>query len=308
MIPSTELELVTVVIATVDRPILLRHAVRAALAQDYPGEVQVLVVYDQTEIDPLVDIDVPPRRSLTVHVNRRTAGLAGSRNTGVLAASGTYIAFCDDDDAWERQKLTLQMAAWRMNPSAVAIATGIRIMSEAAVTVRLPPISTGFGDLLKSRVSAIHPSSLVYRRSDLLGTIGLVDETLPSSYGEDYDLLLRATRFGKVLSVQQPLVLVRWGQHSMYSGKWEVLAAGLTRLLQKFPEFESSRSGTARIAGQVAFAYAALGQRRLAWRWAASALTRNPSQIRALAALLLTTGIVSAEALLALAQKYGRGV
>lgn len=305
---SAEMEPISVVIASVDRPVLLRHAVRAALSQDYPGEIQVLVVYDQTQVDPLSDIEVPARRTLTVMANERNPGLAGSRNTGILAASGTYVAFCDDDDAWERQKLRLQMNAWLLDPTAVAVATGIRIISETTSTVRFPPPSTGFDDLLRSRVAAIHPSSVIYRRADLLGTIGLVDEALPSSYGEDYDLLLRATRFGNVRAVQEPLVLVRWGQHSMYAGKWEILAAGLTQLLRKFPEFEKSRSGAARIAGQVAFAHAALGRRRMAWRWALRALSRNPSQVRALAAIVLTTGLVSADTLLEFAQKHGRGV
>lgn len=299
---------VSVVIATVNRPELLRQAVRAALAQDYTGPVQVLVVFDRVPVESLNDVEVPANRSLRALPNSRTPGLAGARNTGILAAVGTYVGFCDDDDAWEPGKLRRQLAAWAADPAAAATATGVRICSADAVTVRIPPAIVTFADFLRSRVSQIHPSSLLFRTTDLTGRFGLVDEELPASYGEDYDLLLRTARFGHIRTVQAPLTSVRWGAHSMFAGQWEILAAGLTYLLRKFPEFASSRTGTARIAGQVAFAHAALGRRADSRRWARSALRRDPSQLRAYAALLVGTGAVSAETLLSLVQKRGRGL
>ena len=48
---SRPLPAVTVVIPTRDRPALLRTAVDAVLAQDYPGEVRCVVVHDGTEPD-----------------------------------------------------------------------------------------------------------------------------------------------------------------------------------------------------------------------------------------------------------------
>ena len=307
-VPDTVPGTVSVIVATVNRPELLRQAIRSALAQDYPGPVEVLVVFDRVQAQSLTDIEVPPLRSLLTVENHRTPGLAGARNTGILAASGTYVAFCDDDDEWHPRKLTLQLAEWQKDPSAAAVATGVSISAEGQVTTRLPPPTVTFAQFLRSRVSEIHPSSLLFRRADLRGRYGLVDEELPDSYGEDYDLLLRATRFGHIRSVQAALVSVRWGSHSMFAGHWEKLAAGLTYLLQKFPEFAASRSGTARIAGQVAFAHAALGRRREAWRWARSSLRRDPAQLRAYAAVLVGTGAVSAEALQAFTHKWGRGL
>ena len=51
-----------------------------------------------------------------------------------------------------------------------------------------------FEDLLKSRVFAAHPSTVLVRRKAMLERIGLVDEEIPGSYGEDYEWLLRAAR------------------------------------------------------------------------------------------------------------------
>ncbi len=58
---------------------------------------------------------------------------------------------------------------------------------------------------------------MLYARQDLVTDhLGLVDEELPASYGEDYDLLLRATRYGDIFSVQKPLILVLWDRPSFY--------------------------------------------------------------------------------------------
>ena len=42
--------------------------------------------------------------------NYETIGPAGSRNKGILASTGDYIAFLDVDDTWEPTKLEKQLA------------------------------------------------------------------------------------------------------------------------------------------------------------------------------------------------------
>ncbi len=154
------------------------------------------------------------------------------------------IGFCDDDDYWMPSKLTQQVALWRENPEAAAISSGITVRSGGQDIVRLAPERATFADFLRSRITEIHPSAMLYSREDLLGVdgqparIGLVDEELPAAYGEDYDLLLRATRHGDVMSVPEPLILVLWDRPSFFSGKWQSMVDGLSYILRKFPEFE----------------------------------------------------------------------
>lgn len=299
---------VSAVITTCGRPELLRKAVRSILDQSYEGAIEVVVVFDKIAVDPLTDIEVPPGRRLSTIPNARTPGLAGGRNTGILAAGGDVIGFCDDDDDWHREKLVRQMSTWEQAPQAVAIASAIDIRTDGSNIVRTPPAQVSFDDFLRSRVTAVHPSTMLYRREDLIGRIGLVDEQLPAGYGEDYDLLIRATRFGDVHSTQEPLVSVLWDRPSFFAGRWENIAAGLSYILAKFPEFEGSAQGTARIAGQVAFAQAALGQRKLARSWARRSLRSDWKQLRAYAALVVSTGLVDAGWLVRQMQKAGRGI
>jgi len=299
---------VTAVLATRGRPQMLRAAIRSILAQDYQGDLEVLVIFDQVEIDPLDDIVVPEGRRLRTLPNVRRPGLAGGRNTGILAAAGALIAFCDDDDEWLPTKLSAQVRTWEADPKAIGMAAGITIESEGGAHTRVGDETVTFTDFLQSRVQEIHPSSLLWRRGDLLGQIGLVDEQIPASYGEDYDLLLRATRSGNLRCVPESLVVVHWNRASFFDGRWHAIADGLTYLLRKHPEFSRSAVGTARIAAQVAFAHAALGKRRDARRWAASALRRDRRQLRAYAALAVAYRLVPAHVLVNWVNRRGRGL
>ncbi|MGV3102511.1 glycosyltransferase family 2 protein [Rothia sp. 32237D007AR] len=300
---------VSVIIATNGkRPELLRTAVVALFDQTYTGPVEVLVVFDHVDIDSLNDVSVPENRSLRALANTRPQGLAGGRNTGIEAASGEILGFCDDDDYWLPTKLVDQLELWQQVPQAVAISSGIRVRSGGKDIDRLAPARATFKDFLRSRITEIHPSAMLYRRSDLLGRVGLVDEDLPAAYGEDYDLLLRATKFGDIYSVEKPLVLVLWDRPSFFAGKWENMAAGLTYLLRKFPEFETDPRGLARISGQIAFIYAALGQKKLALAYVRATLRRDLTQLRAWAALPVALGLMSPSALLAAVNKTGRGL
>ncbi|WP_241973063.1 glycosyltransferase family 2 protein [Cryobacterium sp. TMT2-14] len=299
----------SVIIATRGRPELLRSAVRSILDQDYPGQIDLTVVFDQTAVDPMDDIDVPAaRRQVRTVPNSRTPGLAGGRNTGIQAATGDLIAFCDDDDEWLPAKLRTQIETWKGDPAAVLVATGIRIATFGRMLDRLPPRRTEFADLLRSRTTEIHPSSFLMRRSDVLGRIGLVDEELPASYGEDYDFLLRAARVGHILGVSEPLVIVHWNRTSFFDGKWRGIADGLTYLLQKHPEFSGSAVGSARIEGQIAFALAALGMRAEAFRWARSTIRHDRSQLRAYAAVAIAARLVPASVLVSAVNRRGRGL
>jgi glycosyltransferase involved in cell wall biosynthesis len=298
---------VSVVVPTRDRPELLRRAVQAIVDQDYAGEVACLVVFDGTE-PVLPDVTLREGRTVEALVNERSPGLAGNRNTGILAAHGTLVAFCDDDDQWLPEKLRLQVELMQRH-DAVLVSSGILIRYEGREVARLPPTETvSFDDLLRSRRSEIHPSTFLIDRAALLGPIGLVDEAIPGSYAEDYEWLLRAARAGTIAVVQRPLVRVLWHQASYFTAKWETIIQALEYLLARYPEFRRQPLGLSRIYGQIAFAHAAVGRRREARAWARRALRLAPVQPRGHLALVVSTGIVGADAVLGGLHRLGRGI
>ena len=74
---------VGVVIPTRDRPELLRRTLAAVRAQDYPGRLRVIVVFDQAEPDWRLADDAD--RPVMVLANWRQPGLAGARTNMVLS-------------------------------------------------------------------------------------------------------------------------------------------------------------------------------------------------------------------------------
>lgn len=299
---------VTVVVPTKDRPQLLQRAVRSILEQDYDGSIECLVVFDGTE-PTAPAVDVGPGRTLRLLTNDRTPGLAGNRNTGYLAAAGEFVAGCDDDDEWFPDKLSIQIAALKQRPDACGIGSGSLFHFEGVDTPRaaeLPELS--LPELLAHRHPEVHASTYVFCRDKLLYQIGLVNEKLPASYGEDFELLLRATRFGPFLCVQRPLIRAYMHRSSFFADKWRSIDDALAYLIDLVPEFQDAPTGLARMEGQRALAKAAYGDRRGAIQLAVRSLRRSRTVEQSWAAILVATGLVSAERVLATARRFGRGV
>jgi glycosyltransferase involved in cell wall biosynthesis len=299
---------VSVVVPTRDRPELLGRAVRAVLGQRYPGEIECLVVFDQSEL-ALPAVRPGERRTVRVVRNDRTPGLAGARNAGALTAQGELLAFCDDDDVWHPDKLRKQVALLEARPDATAVGCGTVVRygdRSIARPVGRDPVT--FRDLLRSRRMEIHPSSITVRREQFLNEIGLVDEALPGSYAEDYEWLLRAARRGPIVAVPEPLVTISWNRSSYFAEQWGTIARALRYLLDHYPEFRTVPRGLARIQGQVAFALAASGRRREALAWARRSLVSSPIEPRGYLAVAVAAGLVSPEGLLHLAHRFGKGI
>lgn len=299
---------VSVVVPTRDRPELLRRAVAAILAQDYPGAIECIVVFDQS--DPAsIDVEIPPSRSVDLIRNTQTPGLAGNRNSGILHATGDLVAFCDDDDEWLATKLSKQVALLQATPDAVVVGCGIILVQEDRETVAQPDLtSVSLADLVRSRVWELHPSTFLTWRRAMRDEIGLVDEAIPGSYAEDYEWLLRAAHIAPIPVVGEPLARIRWHRASYFTRGWQNIVDALTYLLEKHPEFNDDPIGRARITGQIAFAQAALRQGPAARRTARACIRENWRERRAYLAYLVSYRLLSADFVLKAAHARGRGI
>lgn len=305
---------VDVVVATRDRPELLRATIRAILSSDYPGSVRVLVVYDQSTPNATLESDVSlgvvdDLRRVTVLSNTRTPGLAGARNSGLLAAEAELVAFCDDDDTWLPDKLRAQVDALHDEPTAELVCCGIdvhyaggshpRVLEQHIITM---------DDLIRDRLTELHPSTFVMRRKAVIDGFGLVEEEIPGSYAEDYEFLLRAARSHPVVNVPQVGVTVLWSEGSYFTGRWATIRSALPWLLDRYPEFAEVPAGEARVLGQIAFATAADHQRREGARWALRSLRRRPLEPRGYLALGVAAGILPPDWVIRQLHRTGRGL
>lgn len=297
---------VTTVIPTHNRPVQMRRALESVLTQDYNGEIEIIIVFD-AETPYLPDVAIPEGRSVSTITNGRRRGLAGARNSGILAATHDYVAFLDDDDWWMAGKLTAQMRHFA--PEVLLVGSAMVLDDGERQHERLIPVDeVTHAALLRDRMAGLHSSTFVFRRDALLGSLGLVDEELPGSYGEDYDLLLRTSRLGRIAVENTPLVSVTWSQNSYFFGKWGAYADGLEYLLGAHPGFRQDRQAHARIAGQIAFARASNGDYRVARQWVGESIRRDPSQVKAWLALAISLRLMSAGWVTRTVQRLGKGI
>lgn len=303
---SHDLPAVDVVIATHNRPRLLRVALQAVLEQTYDGPIHVTLVFDKSEPDQTFAVDEGNRR-VTVIGNTRTPGLAGARNSGILAGGAPLVAFCDDDDEWLPTKVQRQVEAL-VGSDALTAVTGIIVKYGDHETERVPrQEDMNLQQLVRNRVMEAHPSTVMVRREALLGPIGLVDEDLPGSYGEDFDWIIRAAQAGSIIALAVPLVKVLWGQ-SLFSQKWETIIAAIDYGLEKHRVFHEDPRALGRLYGRKAFALASLGQRRRALRQSLDTIRVNPGERRAYLAAAVALRLVSSQRLMTMAHKRGRGI
>jgi glycosyltransferase involved in cell wall biosynthesis len=307
---------VTAVIPSRGRQALLERALKSILRQRYDGTLRCIVVVDGDEPDggdARIRAALDARLNGQAHAvevvrNTRTGGAAGARNTGAVAADGDLVAFCDDDDEWYPSKLREQVAAI-VRTGASAATSGIDIAFRHRVIRRLPRCeAVTFEELLRSRRTDMHTSTIVVRRDDFVGRIGPFDERIPGSYGEDYEWLLRAARIAPIVTAQRALAAIHWHEQSYFEGRWGMIVDALRYLLDKHPEFGRDPHGLARIYGQLAFASAALGQRRESVSWARRCVALDRWQPRAYLALLVASRVVGPRAILRMLHRFGRGV
>jgi glycosyltransferase involved in cell wall biosynthesis len=305
---------VGVVIPTHDRPRQVRAALRSVLTQFYQGRIEVIVVFDRSKPDESLlaealargSSSTAPERPVRVMKNQRTPGLAGARNTGIAALETDLVAFLDDDDEWLPGKLPAQVAA--LGTEAEMCTTAIEVDYRGRRNTRLAERTTvRHADLLRSRMMMLHSSTFVFRRSALMGGLGLVAEDAPGSQNEDWDMLLRAARRRPIAHVDTRFALVNWaGSH--FETRWDTKISSLRWLLDRHPEIHGSPEGAARVYGQIACWHAAIGDRGEALRWAVKATRSNPGEPRAAVAAAAAGGGGGVPTVMAALHRRGRGI
>lgn len=306
--PSKTHPTVSVVIPTHNRPEMVREALSSVVDQNYRGRLELIIVFDNTEPDKSLPAEYPDS-DVRIMRNGRAPGLAGARNTGILAATGRLVAFCDDDDKWLDGKLDAQVRALRENPDAEFVTTAMSVNFNGRTKTRLARTdSVEYKDLLRSRMAMLHSSSFLIRRDALLNRVGLVNEALPRSMAEDWELLLRAAKEHPILNVDHPLVDIRWGATSYFAHQWATRQEAQLYLMRHYPEKLADPIAAGLSYGKLAFGEAAQGHRRSAFRWCLKTFRANPREPRTYLACAVASGLIPARVVLRQLNKRGHGI
>jgi glycosyltransferase involved in cell wall biosynthesis len=104
---------ISVIITTYNRPNLLHRAISSVVNQTY-GDIECIVVDDCSSTIESKRVTESFDDSRVRYIRHDSnQGLSTARNTGISHSTGTYIAFLDDDDKWQENKLLKQVQKFR---------------------------------------------------------------------------------------------------------------------------------------------------------------------------------------------------
>ena len=199
------------------RPDLVVRAVRSALAQTH-GDLEVIVVIDgpdeptEKALAALGDVRV---RVITLP---EKGGAPNARNQGAQAATGTWVAYLDDDDEWLPSKLEIQLAAAAASTAALPVVASRLInrtpRADSIMPRRLPGPDEPISEYLTVRRGLFYGDGFI-QTSTIMAPAELF-RRVPFTVGlrrqQELDWTLRALQQegAELIYASEPLVL--WHQ------------------------------------------------------------------------------------------------
>lgn len=205
---------ITVVIPTRNRAKLLERLLGQVLSLT-DSSVQVIVI-DEASSDDTPQLLERLGEDQRLHVIRHDPphGLPAARNVGLRAASGSYVAWIDDDDLTAPDRLERQLELLQMSGSRWSCAGSVDIDDDLSIIGhrRCPRVDGFLHDIVRfNHLPAAAQGLLVERRLAL--EVGGFDESLQSA--EDWEFCIRLAEAGEPVFLDEPLVGYRTGYASM---------------------------------------------------------------------------------------------
>lgn len=205
---------VSVIVPTKDRPAFLARALESLATQTFT-DFEVQVVNDGGEdITPVLGPFRDRGLRITAHRHPVSRGQAASRNTGIAAALGRWIAYLDDDDLYLPQHLQVLVEALERDGGQVAYTDSERVVEEEVagrweVRSRELAMSHPFNREHFLRDNLTPVNNVMHARA-CWEVVGPHDESLPVL--EDWEFWIRLSRRWDFVHIPQVTAEVRWRQ------------------------------------------------------------------------------------------------
>lgn len=251
--------LVTAVVPTYNRAHLITDSLNSIAAQDY-RPIEIIIV-DDGSTDNTAEVVKQWQKlnkqadTLTVsYIQQENQGGNVARNTGIVAASGAYIAFLDSDDLWHPSKLSKQLALFGHDPMVGGVYCGVQHVEVGhgkitEPTVRDYPQGWLLEKMLIHDVTA--PTSTYVVRKEVFVNVGVFDVELQAR--QDWDMWIRLATEYKIGCVPEPLVDFREhpGPRTASNPQKEIVA--YRQIMVKYAHLRKRYSFSCRQAAKAAF-------------------------------------------------------
>ncbi|MBR5902496.1 glycosyltransferase family 2 protein [bacterium] len=213
--------LVSIVLPLYNGRLFVEETLRSVAGQDL-AEAELIIVDDGSSDDSPAFAeefcrasDSPVLRSLKL-IREENAGVAAARNRGIGESSGKYIALLDQDDIWERERLSKMAARIAADGARWGYSAFYRFYADGRKVLK----ADGSDDQRETLVKIVKgrlfipPSAALIEKALLEEIGGFVPEFAPS---DDWDLFLKLAEKEKGSYVSEPLV--RFRSHKTSTGK-----------------------------------------------------------------------------------------
>jgi glycosyltransferase involved in cell wall biosynthesis len=192
-------ELLSIIVPVYKREKFIKRCIDSILNQTYDN-TEVIVVYNESPDRTLEIIETYGNKIKLIKQGKTSPAIA--RNVGIAHANGTYVAFCDSDDYFARDKLEKQMKVMRENPDIGVTYTDAIIIDSAGREIKR--INSPEWELRRFLLhrGVMFPS--VVLRKDVLDILKRIDGYyMDEKLGvvEDFDFLIRLSKIAKFKSV-----------------------------------------------------------------------------------------------------------
>lgn len=189
---------VSVIIPTFKRSELLANAIDSVINQS-EKDIEIIIVSDGIDKKTQEVVNQLKKKDVRIKFYEYEISKGGNfaRNFGAKNSSSEILAFLDDDDTWNKDKLKKQLAMLNSNEKIGLVYTGInQIYPEKNIEFSSKPSLKG--DLSKKILfkNYIGTTSTVMLRKSLFDKVEGFDENLSAK--QDYDLWIRICQICEV--------------------------------------------------------------------------------------------------------------
>lgn len=236
-------ELVSVIITTYKRTFEeISRSIHSVSEQTYPDIERILVDDNGIESEYQREIEIALHSqlrdvSITYIPNKINRGAQFSRNQGILAARGQFVAFLDDDDYWEKTKIEKQMAYFNDDAVGLVYSKGWTLWISDEGTKKVSyNMSEHFIEMLSfndlSYGDYIGTTSQVLIKKEVFSVCGLFDFNQPAR--QDFEMWIRISE--KYSCVGVPEYLFYHVQHpgEQISKNPTKAAVGIENIYRKY--------------------------------------------------------------------------
>ena len=238
--------LISVIIPTFNRSLLLQRAINSVLKQTYENFELIIVDDGSTDNTSEIVKDIIKRKTKQelVYIEQKNEGVSSARNNGVRRSRGEWIAFLDSDDEWLVKKLELQVNFIKNNANHWVHGEEVWIRNGKRVNQKKIHQKSG-GDIFRSSLALclVSPSTVMIHRELFIISGGFNEEFIVC---EDYDLWLRLALEHEVGFIKDPLINKYGGHEDQLSQKFKAMdywrVKSMFQILQSRKLSESKRS------------------------------------------------------------------